>query len=453
MAIYRQTGNQKFGKVTQRQDKSKTYLNSIKQKQQAQAKFVRMFVVFVIFVVAIIASVFYVGVNTDFCEKTFGKTSPITEFFDKMSSANSQHSSEFAMPFGHKRKNILLLGVDASNNDDDLWSGTRTDTIILMNIDPHTKSVAAISIPRDSKVYLPDGHGIQKINAAHAIGGVDMTIKTVEHTLGVKIDRYIMVHDNAVKSIVEALGGVDVYVEKNMRYHDYAGNLHIDLTKGYHHLNPTEAVGYLRFRHDPLGDIGRTHRQQWFLRGVLNNLKKPETISKIPDIVSVARKYVKTDMSLYELSQFAMMTKSLDMDKIEIATLPGGPNKHGSTSYWILDPDKAQEVVNRMVYRRTVPEEEMGEITASVVYTDDKSDSAREIIEQLKTSGINVSCQTTVSRTHSQFIAHSNKITNAYFNKLKTEDPSISGYQFVYEPTMYPCAQTDFTVVVAGNNK
>ncbi len=453
MAIYRQTGNRKFGKVTQRQDKSKKYLNSIKQKQQAQAKFVRMFVVFIIFVVALTASIFYVGMNTDFCEKSFGKNSPITEFFNKLSDGNAHHSNDFAMPFGHKRKNILLLGVDASNNDNDLWSGTRTDTIILVNIDPKTKSVTGLSIPRDSKVYLPNGHGIQKINAAHAIGGVEMTIKTVENTLGVKIDRYIMVHDNAVKSIVEALGGVDVYVEKNMRYHDYAGNLHIDLTKGYHHLSPAEAVGYLRFRHDALGDIGRTHRQQWFLRGVLNDLKKPETVAKIPEIVSVARKYIKTDMSLYELSRFAMMTKGLDMDKIEIATLPGGPNKHGSTSYWILDADKAQEVVNRLVYRRTVPEEEIGDVTASVVYSTEKSAEAQGLISQLKASGINVSCQTTISRTHSQFVAHSNKITNSYFNKLKETNPMISGYQFVYEPTMYPCGATDFSIVVAGNNK
>ena len=453
MARYRQTGNSEFGRITQRQDKSKLYLNSIKQKQQAQAKFVRMFVVFLIMLTAIVASVFYVGVNTDFCEKSFGEKSPITMFFQKMKDGNAQHSNDFALPFGHKRKNILLLGVDASNNDDDLWTGTRTDTIILVNIDPRTKSVTGLSIPRDSKVYLPAGHGVQKINAAHAIGGVEMTVKTVEDTLGIKIDRYIMVHDNAVKSIVEALGGVDVYVEKNMHYHDYAGHLHIDLNKGYHHLNPTEAVGYLRFRHDALGDIGRTHRQQWFLRGVLNELKKPETVTKIPDIVSVAKKYIKTNMSLYELSQLAIMTKHLDMDKIEIATLPGGPNKHGSTSYWILDPEKAQEVVNRLVYRRNVPTGEVTDISASVVYANDKSSEAKSLIEELKSSGIDVSCQTTISRTHSQFIAHSNKITNEYFNNLKKTSPLISGYQFVYEPTMYPCAATDFTIVVAGNNK
>ena len=72
------------------------------------------------------------------------------------------------------------------------------------------------------------------------------------------------------------------------------------MSKGEHRLSPEQAVGYLRFRHDALGDIGRTQRQQWFLRGLLNELQKPETIAKIPEIISVTQKYVKTHMSLYE---------------------------------------------------------------------------------------------------------------------------------------------------------
>ena len=450
MAVYRQINNKNSRKRTQR-DKNKAYLNEIKRQQQKQAVFIRMIVTTILFIIAIVLGLFYVGMNTEFCREHFGDDSPITKFFDKLASDNANKANaDFGLPFGPKRQNILLLGVDASDNPNDLWTGTRTDTIILVNIDPRTKSVNAISIPRDSKVYLPGNHGIQKINAAHAIGGVNMTIKTVEDTLGVHIDKYIMVHDNAVKSIVEALGGVDVYVEKNMNYDDYSGKLHVHLTKGEHHLSPTEAVGYLRFRHDPMGDIGRTHRQQWFIRGVLNEIKKPETVTKIPDIVSVARKYVRTNMSLYELSQFAMMSKHLDMDKIEIATLPGGPNKRGYISYWILDPDKTQEVVNRLIYRQKTQAEEGEPMTASVVYTEAKIADAQAIIDELNTAGINVSCKTHVTKTHSQFIAHSSKVTNEYYNSLKKKSPAIEGYQFVYDPTTYVCGNTDFTIVVAG---
>jgi len=451
MTIYKQINNSGRRRKGSVKDRNQSYLNEIKRQQMRQAALIRFMVTVFLVSLIIILGLFFVAVNTDFCKEHFGEDSPITEFFEKIASDNNKKSNaEFILPFGPKRQNILLLGVDASENPDDLWTGTRTDTIILVNVDPRSKSVNAISIPRDSKVYLAGNNGVQKINAAHAIGGVGMTIKTVEKTLGVKIDRYIMVHDNAVKSIVEALDGVDVYVEKNMNYDDYSGKLHIHLTKGEHHLSPTEAVGYLRFRHDPLGDIGRTHRQQWFLRGVMNEIKKPETVPKIPEIVSVARKYVKTNMSLGELSQFAMMAKHLDMDKIEIATLPGGPNKRGGVSYWILDPEKTQEVVDRLIYREKIQPDEAAELTASVVYSKSKQSEADAMIAELNNFGIKVRCTTNVSRAHSQFIAHSKYITNDYYNYLKKKTPSVAGYQFIYEPVNYLCAETDFTVVIAG---
>jgi len=451
MTVYKQVKKNPNNNKKTASNKNKAHMNEAKKQQQKQTVIARMFVTVILFALVLVAALFYTAINTDFCNKHFGEDAAITKFFDKMASDNSsKKSAEFSLPFGPRRQNILLLGVDASENPNDLWTGTRTDTIILVNIDPRTKSVNAISIPRDSKVYLPGSYGIQKINAAHAIGGVGMTIKTVENTLGVKVDRYIMVHDNAVKSIVEALGGVDVYVEKNMNYDDYSGKLHIHLTKGIHHLNPDQAVGYLRFRHDPMGDIGRTHRQQWFLRGVLSEIKRPETVAKIPEIVNVARKYVKTNMSFYELTQLAMMTKHLDMDKVEIATLPGAPNKKGYISYWILDPDKTQEVVNRLIYREKVQTDNTVPMTASVVYSDSKAAEAQTIINELNTAGINVTCQSHISRTHSQFIAHSSKVTNEYYNTLKKKSPSISGYQFVYEPGSYLCGNTDFTIVAVG---
>lgn len=421
------------------------------KRQDTHSKSVRVFIIFFFICIASIIGAFYYALNTDFCAVHFGKDAAITKFFDKMAISNSQKSeADFSIPLTGRRKNILLLGVDASESPNDLWSGTRTDTIILLNIDPRTKSINALSIPRDSKVYLPEEGGIQKINAAHAIGGVDMTVKTVENTLGVKVDKYIMVHDSAVKAIVEALGGVDVYVEKNMRYHDWSGHLHIDLTKGYHHLSPDEAVGYLRFRHDPMGDIGRTQRQQWFLRGVLAELKKPETVTKIPEIVSVAKKYIKTDMSMYDLTQFAMFTKNLDMDKIEIAVLPGAPNKHGVISYWILDPEKTQEVVNRLIYRRKPVEDVAADSKASIVYTDGKVSEAQDIMASLKNDGVMISCESRISKAHSQFIAHSPKITNEYFNHLKKAVPQLNNYQFVYDPMSYMCGESDFTIVISN---
>ncbi len=390
--------------------------------------------------------------NRENIDKVLGQNTFLTKILDKISLGNGSKKSEFSFPFGPKRRNILLLGVDSNGADADLWVGTRTDTIILLNIDPRTKTVNALTIPRDSKVYLPNNMGTQKINAAHAIGGIKMTVKTIEDTLGVKIDRYIMLHDEGVRAIVDALGGVDIYVEKDMHYNDYSGKLHINLKQGQQKLTKDNVVEYLRFRHDALGDIGRTRRQQWFLRGLLSDLKKPETIVKIPGLISVANKYIKTDMSPYEMTQYATLARGFDMDNIEIAMLPGGPNQSGSISYWILDPDKTQQVVDRLIYRQR-PNDGKESYSASIMSSPSRKQDAKELKTALESAGINVKCTGTVNSTHSQFIAHSKYVTVDYYALLKKQIPQVKSKQFVYEPSNYMCASTDFTIVLAGENQ
>mgnify|MGYP004551582671 FL=1 len=438
---------------TQRRREYRThaFVKRAKQAKEERSSFAKVLIGMIIVFIGVILSIFVMADNENFLEKHFGEDSFITKLFQKltMSNDNKEHA-DFALPFGLRRQNILFLGVDASGNPRDLWTGTRTDTIILVNIDPRTKSVNALSIPRDSKVYLPGDNGVNKINAAHAIGGIEMTKRTIEDTLGVHIDRYIMVHDSAVKEIVDAMDGLDVYVEKPMHYNDNAGHLHINFNKGNHHLDGQQAVEYLRFRHDALGDIGRTQRQQWLLRSLLTKMKQPSTITKIPDIISVAKKYVKTDMSFYEMSQYAALTKHIDMDKIEVAMLPGAPNQKGYISYWILDPEKTQEVVNRVIYRDNKGAfDETTPVTASVL----ASDSARgaQMASNLKEVGIEVKCTGHTSRAHSQFVAHSSKITNEYYNHLTKKNEAFGGLQFVYDPVNYQCGETDFTIILSGN--
>lgn len=426
------------------------YLKQAEKERKDQSLFFRILIAMIILFIGAIFAIFLFADNKEFLEDEFGQDSFVTKLFLKLTQNNTnKEKAEFNLPFGPRKQNILLLGVDSNGADSDLWVGTRTDTIVLLNIDPRSKSLNAISIPRDSKVYLPKNMGIQKINAAHAIGGIDMTIKTIEDTLGVKVDRYIMVHDEAVRKIVEALGGIDIYVEKNMHYNDYSGNLHINLTKGDHHLDADEAIGYLRFRHDAMGDIGRTQRQQWFLRGLLQEMQKPQTIAKIPQILSIAKEYVKTDMSLYEMSQYAALAKHFDIDNIEIATLPGAPNKKGYTSYWVLDPEKTQEVVNRLIYRERVKSDKT-QFVASVMYSNNNETAGKALIEELETNNITVKCTGSSNSTHSQFIAHTKDVTPEYYNWLKKKVTGIKSKQFVYDPVNYYCADTDFTIILAG---
>ena len=227
------------------QEEYKTLLNQIRKERQGTstsnfAKFLFTFVLAVFFAVICVIII----ENTILLDRISFEQADDSGGFFKF----SRNKKDFQIPFSPKKQNILLLGIDSNGDGSDLWEGTRSDTIMVVNIDPRTRTVKAISIPRDSKVFLPENKGVSKINSAHAIGGVNLVKKTLKETFGIKIDHYIIIHDEAVEHIVDALGGIPIYVEKPMKYHDWAGRLHIDLNKGNTVLNGKQAVGYLRYR-------------------------------------------------------------------------------------------------------------------------------------------------------------------------------------------------------------
>ncbi len=426
------------------------FLKHIEEDKNETSNFAKTLLILVL-VVFVLVIIFVFSLNDEkTIEQLFGKDSFMSQkLIEFVESKSHRRKAEFGLPFMPRRQNILLLGVDSNGSDTDPWRGTRSDTIVLLNIDPNTRSVNAISVPRDSKVYLPAEYGVQKINAAHALGGIKLTKQTVEETLGVKIDRYIIVSDQAVSKLIDALGGVPIYVEKRMNYDDYSGGLHVNLNKGLNVLDGKNAIGYLRFRHDGLGDIGRTQRQQWFLRGLLEQIQTPQAIAKIPEMLNIATTYVKTDLSLYEMSQYAALAKSFDISKIEVATLPGGPNKKGAISYWILDPEKTQEVVNRLIYRYE-PEATDKTFVAGIMYSPDKEKQAMQLKAELKELGFEVNCIGRGHLPHSQFVANSSAVSNEFFHWLKKKVPEIKHSQFVYDPNKFYCSDSDFVVILSG---
>lgn len=432
-------------------DKYSSFLKHIEADKNETSNFAKTLLILVLIVCALVLG-FLLSLNDEkTIESLFGKDTFISEkLIDFMHTKNFKRKAGFSFPFLPRRQNILLLGVDSNGSKTDPWSGTRSDTIVLLNIDPKTRSVNAISIPRDSKVYLADGYGVQKINAAHALGGVRLTKQTVEETLGVRVDRYIVVSDEAVRKLVDALGGVPIYVEKRMNYDDYSGKLHVHLSKGLNVLEGRQAVGYLRFRHDGLGDIGRTQRQQWFLRGLLEKIQTPQAIAKIPEMLNIASTYVKTDLSLYEMSQYAALAKSFDISKIQVATLPGAPNKKGSISYWILDPDKTQEVLNRLIYRDEPSISDSKIYTAGIMYSPEKAKEAMKLKAELLDLGFEVNCVGRGHLPHSQFVANSSTVSGDFYNWLKKKVPEIKQSQFVYDANKYYCVNSDFVVIMSG---
>lgn len=399
----------------------------------------------VILAIAAVAAMAYAG----FVYFT-GNGDQITDFFKEHNFFEKTNKPKFSEKIFNRRQNILVLGVDSNGKDADPFDGTRSDTIVVVSIDPKTKSVNFLSIPRDSKVYIAHGKGVQKINAAHALGGIELTKDTIEETFGIKINNYIVFNTEGIREVVDAIGGVPVYVEKDMRYHDYTAGLHIDLTKGTHMLDGKTAEGFLRFRKDALGDIGRTARQQWFLRALADRLKSPEVIPKIPGALKVVDKYVKSDLSLYQMSQYAAFATSLDMSKIETATLPGAPNKRGYISYWILDPEQCSEVINRMIYGKKHVLQEGEELpVAGIMYTADNAEKAEKVKSELEAEGFTVNMSKYRRLPHPQIQGHTNAISREFLDNIKKAAPEVEDFQFVFDPTRIYCVNSDFTIILS----
>lgn len=226
---------------------------------------------------------------------------------------------------------VLLLGVDAnySRKGQPVMANTRTDTIILAYIQPWKRRVDMLSVPRDTKVAIP-GYGMQKINAAHVYGGPQLAREMVREVTGIMPKHYLRINFNGFKEIVDALGGVEIEVEKALHYDDNAANLHIHLQPGVQRLNGTEAMGYVRFRHDALGDLGRIPRQQKFLRALVKQVLRPASLVKLPKVISIIKQNTDTDLSTFELVSLAVWGTIIGPNNVYSWTMPGTTDGAGN---------------------------------------------------------------------------------------------------------------------------
>ncbi len=351
--------------------------------------------------------------------------------------------------FFSKRENILLLGVDSNGQGVDPFSGTRSDTIMILSLDKSTKSANVLSIPRDSKVYIAGQNGIDKINAAHALGGPELTAKTIEDMFGIKIHHYIVVNYDGVKDILRSLGNITVTVDKKLYYNDYAGKLHINLSPGVHELTPEEAEEFIRFRHDAIGDIGRIERQRIFMKGLMKKIQSPGVLQKLPDFITVVLKNVKTDMTFFDITRYAGVAANINLDDTQVATLPGHPSQKTAVSYWILEPDKAQSVIDKIIYRIEPTEVSSEPLKVSILYSSDYYESLDRIKEIIENAGAKVVCSSKTTRKSTEIIAHTNNFTTQKYKLYKNLFPELKSAHLTLSYDLFYCADSDVTLVFA----
>lgn len=267
------------------------------------------------------------------------------------------------------------------------------DVMLLIRFDPQNKKISMLSIPRDTRTTV-EGHGEQKINSANLVGGPALTATTVSNLLdNVAIDRYIRINVLGVGKLIDALGGVTVYVPKDMKYQDDSQHLYINLKKGEQHLDGDKALQLLRFRHDNNGDIGRIQRQQMVMRALIDQSLNPTTLAKLPDILNVVQSHLDTNLTIEELLALAGFGVRTNRSNMEMLMLPGrfSQKSEFNTSYWLPDENRISNLmVRHFELESDAPLEFSDPSSLTVVIQDSTGSTRRElrpVIRSLQRAG------------------------------------------------------------------
>tara|TARA_Y100000389_G_C17435764_1_gene505406 strand:+ start:274 stop:1503 length:1230 start_codon:yes stop_codon:yes gene_type:complete len=274
--------------------------------------------------------------------------------------------------------NILVFGIDSNHYSQ------RSDSIMLVHVDPIRKRTGVISIPRDTRVQIPTV-GISKINHAYARGGTALLKKTLSNFLNIPIHHHIQVDSTQLAELIDRIGGIEITVANDLSYSDLAGELDISITQGNQVLMGHDAVSYLRFRQDAKGDIGRIERQQTFVRAAIRQFLKPAQLLRVPSLISQLGDAVSTDLPLSSMTRLAMHFLTVAKTKsIETAVMPGAVVLVDGISYWRPDFAAIDHMIEQTLFgfkdsdlnvaaipnRRTLTVKEMSRVYQNQIVND-----------------------------------------------------------------------------------
>lgn len=239
--------------------------------------------------------------------------------------------------------NILVLGLDIGDvNQKDNESIKRTDTIMVLHYEPKNNAASLISVPRDMLIKVNKKNN--KINAAYAIGGEKLIQSEIEKLIEADINYIVKIDYEGFRALVDAVGGVEMYIERNMYYDDYAQDLHIRFNKGETVLlDGKKAEEFFRWRKNndgtgfANGDLDRIENQHKFINKLIEKCTSPAIITNIKGILDVLPAYVKTNMSPSKIISYGLGLKDLDKSNVTTATLQGDLKTIGGASYVVYN--------------------------------------------------------------------------------------------------------------------
>ncbi len=264
----------------------------------------------------------------------------------------------------------LLLGIDGSiEREETMGSNFRSDSMMLARIDPKNAKVTLVSIPRDIQIDDLDGHGTQKINAAHAFGGPALSVKMVSQLAGVPIAHYAEINFDGFKDAVDILGGVEVDVPIEINDPEAGG--HLDA--GAQTLNGDQALILCRSRHAyddyGAGDAYRAANQRVVLSAIAQKLLASDPVT-MANTISAMSENILTDMDVASIVAIAQSMSGMTTDSIYTATAPVTSKYAGDVWWDILDEDAWEAMMKRVdAGKPPATEEVIDPLTGTILST------------------------------------------------------------------------------------
>ena len=326
-----------------------------------------------------------------------------------------------------------------------------TDTIMLASYDPKTQEAALLSIPRDTFIGNDVNYAStwDKINAVYQ-NGAENTLKEVRELTGINVQYYLKVDTEALKVLVDEIGGVYFKVPIDMHYTDRGQGLYIDLKAGYQLLDGDKAEQLVRFRHNSDGstypyeyggeDLGRMRTQREFLSELLKQCIEKMDLNTILGFLDIAQQYVDTNLDFNAIKDYIPYILDYNVDELKTATLPGESIQAPPKGYYVylVDEDEAQDVINELFYgaksdddenSNTVdgegtaieqtPQEETSDLKVEILNGSGSTNKLNEVTRELEAAGFEVVQSGNTSTTSNSTIIDRNNATEAELTTLK----------------------------------
>lgn len=309
--------------------------------------------------------------------------------FSFISSLNNSDVIAGVKPRANETVNILLLGMDIGDSENiSNTSARRTDTMILLNYNPRTDNINVVSIPRDTLIEVENAHDGEgnyipywKINAAYALCGEEEVIEQVEGLLDITVNYLIEIDYAAFRNLIDAVGGVEMFIERDMYYDDDAQDLHINFNKGETVLlDGQKAEEFFRWRKNndgtglADGDLGRIKNQQKFISALIEKCTNPMIVTQIPDILKSIKENVITNMPGTEMIKYGL--KMISNSGTSMNTLQGYNERIYGQDFLVADSSYNRSIIESL------------KITSEADNSEEKKNSSIMVLNATRVNGL-----------------------------------------------------------------